>query len=264
MLLAVDIGNTNICFGIFSMSDGKLITSYRIETNHAKTRDEYFIFLKMCLENSSIYLKDIDAVIYSSVVPQVNFEFEKFCEKFLKIKPLSVAKNREALPIEVKIDKPEEAGADRLVNSIAAYEIYGKRDMPMIIIDFGTATTFDVIDREGAYLGGVICPGIELSLSALQGKAAKLPRISIEKPSNSIGKDTKSAMQSGIYFGYIGMIERNVEEISKQLGEDCYNIATGGLASLFEESPKINLIDKNLTLKGLQIIYRIYAEKFKT
>jgi type III pantothenate kinase len=213
------------------------------------------------LSHGDIAFKDINDVIFSSVVPQANFEFEKFCSKYLEIEPINISQIREQLPINIDMDKPEEVGADRLVNSIAAYEKQKPNNKnPIIIVDFGTATTFDVVDinskSKPTYMGGAISPGIELSLAALHQKAASLPKISAAKPEKAIGKNTKQAMQAGIYNGYMGLIEKNIEEISCQLGKNTLNIATGGLASLFKDCKKIDHIEENLTLEGLEIIYR--------
>lgn len=255
MLLTIDIGNTNIVFGFFNekISDHKVLGSFRLETSHNRTADEYFAFFQPNFEKISKKNKDsnITSIMIASVVPQTKYEIEKFCKKHLDIKPINISDVKEKLGIKINIDNPEEAGADRLVNAVAAYKLYKK---PSIIIDFGTATTFDVIDGKGNYQGGAIAPGINLSITALHQAASKLPKISIEKPSKAIGKSTKTAMQSGIYYGYLGMVERLIEEIKGETKEKPIVIATGGLAK-FYKSPKINYIDDELTLKGLKIIY---------
>ncbi len=251
MLLTIDIGNTNIVFGFFNekRSDYKLLGSFRVETRHNRTADEYFALFQpnyLAISNSPV-----TAIIIASVVPQTKYEIENFCKKHLGLKPINISDIKDKLGIKINLDSPEEVGADRLVNSVAAYKLYKN---PAIIIDFGTATTFDVIDGKGNYQGGAIAPGINLSISALQQAASKLPKISIEKPSKAIGKSTKQAMQSGIYYGYLGMVERLVDEIKRENKLKSTVIATGGLAK-FYKSPKIDHVDDELTLKGLKIIY---------
>jgi type III pantothenate kinase len=250
MLLTIDIGNTNIVFGFFNKE--KLVSTFRLETRHNISRDEFFIFISPFLNRLKISEKDIKKIIVSSVVPKLRFELEKFCETYLNKKPIFVSDIKNKLGLKIKIDKPEELGADRVVNSIAALKIYKKT--PLIIIDFGTATTFDVVNEKGEYIGGAISTGINLSLDALQKATAKLPKITIEKTSKIIGSDTISAMQSGIYNGYASLVEGMVNKISKELSKKPFVIATGGLASLFEDLKVIDVIDDELTLKGLRLI----------
>lgn len=253
MLLAIDVGNTNIVFGLFEKkNNGNLIGSFRLETRHSRTSDEYFALFQPNYLSITNKPSPITAIIISSVVPQTKYELEKFCKEHLKIKPTNVSDIKNKLGIKINIDNPEEVGADRLVNSVAAFSLHKK---PAIILDFGTATTFDVIDNKGNYQGGVIAPGINLSIIALENTASKLPKISIEKPTRAIGKNTKQAMQSGIYYGYLGMIEKLIEEIKSELPKQKpLIIATGGLANFYKSS-KIDVIDSDLTLKGLKIIY---------
>ncbi len=251
MLLAVDIGNTNIVFGLFEDS-GKCTKTLRLETKRDAVAKYYTSFFS----KNKITKNQIDSIIISSVVPQTKKEFKKSCNEYFGIKPFDVSENIEKLGIKIKIDNPKEVGADRIVNAIAFYKKYKKAG---IIIDFGTATTFDVVGPKGEYLGGMISPGINLALAALTKAAAKLPQIKIAKPAKAIGKSTVSAMQSGIYYGYLGLIERSVTEIASELGKTSlrggpYTVATGGLAKFFGSCKAIDSIEENLTLEGLFII----------
>lgn len=250
MILTIDIGNTNIVFGFWL--ENKLVTSLRAETRQNRSADEYYVFISPFLSKLKIAEKDIKKIIVSSVVPKLEYEFTKFCKEYLHKKPVFISDIKDKLKLKIKIDKPEELGADRIVNSLAAINIYKRT--PIVIIDLGTATTFDVVDKNGAYIGGIIAPGINLSFDALQKAAAKLPKIDIAKPRNIIGKNTKNAMQSGLYYGYASMIEGMINKISIELGKKPFVIATGGLSSLFEEVKIINEFDENLTLKGLKMI----------
>lgn len=240
MLLAIDIGNTNTVFAVFDERD-ELVRDWRCETRI----EEYDRVLQE--------VDQIDAVIVSSVVPDTNAPLSALCQQHLSASPVFVTKDNVGVAID--LEKPDEVGADRLVNALAVITEY---QVPAIVIDFGTATTFDVIDAKGAYAGGVIAPGINLSLSALEQAAAKLPGISIEKPDQAIGKDTVSAMQSGIYYGYKGLIEGIVHNISEEMGGAApFVIATGGLARLFADNmPLIKAVDQALTIKGLLKIYK--------
>ncbi len=250
MLLAIDIGNTNTVFAVF---DGEtLVQEWRAETLPKRSADEYATFLKDLFELADITWGSISGVIISSVVPGVNRHMEELSTKYLDCTPLFITKDNVGVAID--IDKPEEVGADRLVNAAAILEHYSA---PAIVLDFGTATTFDVIDARGAYAGGVIAPGINLSLAALEQAAAKLPHIKIEKPRRAIGKDTVSAMQAGIYYGYKGLIEGIIKDITDEMGAAPFVIATGGLAPLFAENiDVIAQVDQGLTLKGLVKIYK--------
>ena len=216
MLLCIDCGNTNT---VFSIWDG-----------------EEFIGTD---------------VIISSTVPRVVFNVRVFCDRYFNVRPFVVGKADCALPAEPRVDEGTQVGPDRLVNAAGAFNRHGG---DLIVVDFGTATTFDVISEEGNYLGGIISPGIGLSIKALQSAASKLPKITIEKPIAAIGKDTKSAMQSGIYFGYLGLIEKIVNSIKTDLKTEFNVIATGGLAKLFAEDSQFDHIDDNLTLKGLYLL----------
>ncbi len=250
MLMVLDVGNTNIVLGVFEGQ--RLVRNWRISTNKDKTADEYGLQIRMLFEYSGIKCSDMAAVIISSVVPTVMSALESMSVNYFGIKPLVVGPGvKTAMPI--RYDNPKEVGADRIVNAIAAYEIYGG---PLIVVDFGTATTFDAISADGAYLGGAIAPGIGISTEALYTKAAKLPRIELLKPKAVIGKNTVSSMQSGIIYGFVGQADGIVSRMKKEMGGKAYVVATGGLAELISnESGLIDTINSNLTLEGLRIIY---------
>lgn len=236
MLLAIDAGNTNIVFAIY---DGEAqVEKCRLETNGK---------IPETINDIAQKYPDIHQVIISSVVPKVNDAIEKSCSYLLKTDPVFIRHDNAG--IDITLDTPNEVGADRLVNAVAVMAHYKS---PAIIVDFGTATTFDVVNDKGQYCGGVIAPGINLSLQALHMAAAKLPEVSVEKPEKVIGTNTVDAMQSGIYWGYIGLIEGTIKRITKEMGVDPFILATGGLAPLFETGTKvINAVDQDLTMKGL-------------
>lgn len=251
MLLAIDVGNTNIVFAV--CDNGQVKGQWRMATDRHRTADEYVAWLMFHMERAGITPKQLTGSILASVVPDANFSLRALCHSLTGKYPLVVGDADVKLPMKVKIDNPQELGADRLVNAIAAWDKYKNAH---IIIDFGTATTFDVVDAKGDYIGGVIAPGVNLSLEALQNAAAKLPSVAIKNPGNVIGKHTISAMQSGIYFGYIGLIEGIVARISKELGQPMPVVATGGLAPLYaKETNIIQHVDAELTIRGLQLIY---------
>jgi len=251
MLLAIDIGNTNTVFALFK-SD-KMAGAWRCVTSVSKTADEYAAFF-LGLSNINGYKGEITDVIISSVVPETHIHIRQFCKSYLKNTPIFVTKD--ILNVQVDLERPDEIGADRLVNTVAVIEHY---QSPAIVIDFGTATTFDVIGEGGHYKGGSIAPGINLSVSALAQAASKLPKISIKKPERIIGTDTVSAMQSGIYWGYVGLIEGILERTIKEMDEkdNVLVLATGGLAGTFKDDVRlINKVDNDLTLKGLFAIFK--------
>lgn len=249
MLLAIDIGNTNTVFALFAGKE--LQHSWRCKTERSRSADEYAVFLNQLFQISGNTWDDIVDVIVSSVVPDTNFHIDGFCRKYIRQEPLFV--DASVTDLTIDLDHPEEIGADRLVNAMA---VMGYYSAPAIVIDFGTATTFDVVDTGGVYRGGVIAPGVKLSIEALTSRAAKLPQISIEKPAKVIGKNTISAMRSGMYWGYIGLIEGIVEKIKVEMGKDMFVLATGGLAPLYAQSTKmINAVDEHLIMKGLLEIH---------
>lgn len=252
MLLAIDVGNTNTKFAIW---DGKVWRAqWRAATYSSRTADEYAPWLSQVMALSGLSFADIKACIISTVVPQALFHLRNLSRRYVGAEPLVIGEPGVKLGIEVRIDKPSEAGADRLVNAVGAFVEYGG---PSIVIDSGTATTFDIVASDGAFEGGVILPGINLSLQALHDAAARLPRVEIRDPGRVIGKDTVSAMQSGIYWGSIEMIEGLVRRIKAEYGQPMKTIATGGVASLFEGAfPTIDHFDQDLTSRGLLEIFR--------
>jgi len=253
MLLAIDIGNTNTVFAVYNGDE--FIDSWRLRSDAGHSADEYASFLNELFSLAGVEWKAIKQVIVSSVVPEANFGLCRFCEKYVHVEPLFISKDM--VEISADIDRPDDIGADRLVNAVAVKADY---DTPAIVVDFGTATTFDVVDAQGNYAGGVIAPGINLSMSALHQAASKLPKVSVKKPHKAIGKNTIEAMQSGIYWGYIGLIDRILSEIKSELSGDVKVIATGGLAPLFaKDNVAIDVVDENLTLKGLYLIAQKHA-----
>ena len=251
MLLAIEQGNTNT---LFAVHDGESwIAQWRAATESTRTADEYAVWLSQLLNMSNLKLSDLDACIVSSVVPQSIFNLRNLSRRYLHVEPLVVGENAE-LGVEVRIDKPSEAGADRLVNAIGAHIVYPG---PLIVIDSGTATTFDLIGADGGFEGGVITPGINLSIKALHEAAAKLPRIAIQRPAKVIGTDTIGAMQSGVFWGYVAMIEGLIARIKAERGDHLTVVATGGVASLFEgATSSIDHFDPDLTIRGLLEIHR--------
>jgi len=250
MILAIDIGNTNVVIGLYKSDD--LVVDFRVATDKSKTEDEYGMLLLQLLKFHNIKVEEIQGSIISSVVPPIVPVFNRVVKKYFDCTALLVGPGIKT-GIEVKYENPKEIGADRIVNAVAAYEEYGG---PIIIVDFGTATTFCAVNSAGDYLGGSIAPGIGISSEALFTKAAKLPRIEIARPKSVIGKNTVVSMQSGIFFGYVGQVDEIVRRMKMEM-ESCPKvIATGGLAELIStESKQIQIIDKYLTLKGLRILY---------
>ncbi|MBT3238968.1 MAG: type III pantothenate kinase [Rhodospirillaceae bacterium] len=258
MLLAIDAGNTNTVFAVFD-AEGKVLGEWRSSSESERTSDEYGVWLMQLLDLDGIERDSITASIIASVVPATLHSLKTLCRDYFKSEPLIIGEAGVDLGLEVLLDKPDEVGADRLVNAVSAHAAYGG---PMIIVDFGTATTFDVIDGDGNYAGGVIAPGINLSLEALHMAAAQLPRVAVERPDAVIGKGTVGAMQSGIYWGYVSMIEGIVARIQDEFGADMRVIATGGLAALFAGSMElIEAADAELTLRGLYAIHRLNGGK---
>jgi type III pantothenate kinase len=252
MLLAIDSGNTNIVFAAYEGMTRR--GEWRISSDHKRTADEYGVWLNQLMSLAGLRIADIDAAIIASVVPETLFSLRALCRKYFKCEPMVIGEPGVELGIKALVEVPQEVGADRLVNAVGAFTRFGG---PLIVIDFGTATTFDVIDADGNYCGGVIAPGINLSLTALHMAAAQLPRVAVQKPEKVIGKRTVPAMVSGIYWGYVGLIEGLVARIRKEFGAPMTVIATGGLAPLFADGTKIiDQLDSEITLWGLAEIYR--------
>lgn len=251
MLLVIDIGNTNIVIGIYDKDE--LIHHWRIGTKKARTADEYGIMLMDLLNLSRLKASHIKDVIISCVVPPLTDTFFEMSERYFRLKPLVAGPGiKTGMPILT--DNPKEVGADRIVNAVAAYETYKSQ---IIIIDFGTATTFDYVSPKGEYMGGAIAPGIGISTDALFQRASKLPRIEIVKPKKVVGKNTIDSMQAGIFYGYVGLVEGITKRIHDEVGTNPMVVATGGFARIIAaESKTIRLVDDFLTLKGLLIIYK--------
>jgi type III pantothenate kinase len=252
MLLTIDAGNTNVVFAVF---DGeRQLGKWRIATDGRRTSDEYAVWLMQLMETVGLKPTDVTGAIFASVVPAVSFNLTRLCRERFGVDPLVVGAADVDLGLEVFLDNPGEVGADRLVNAIEAAATFGP---PLIVIDFGTATTFDVVDGDGNYRGGVICPGIYLSIEALHNAAALLPKVEVAKTEKVIGTSTGRAMQSGVFWGYIGMIEGVVARIKQEFGAPMRVIGTGGLAGLFSEATDvIDDTDGELTLRGLRRIYQ--------
>jgi type III pantothenate kinase len=253
MLLAIDSGNTNVVCAVYAGDD--LRGSWRAATNPNRTADEYAVWLIQVMALAGLAPGDIDAAIIGSVVPEATFNLARLCQRYFASEPLIVGRPECSVGIGVDLDMPEEdVGADRLANAVAAQDRYRP---PLIVIDFGTATTFDVVDRLGNYSGGVIAPGINLSLRALDIAAAQLPRVGIRRPPAVVGRSTVPAMQSGVFWGYVGLVEGLVQRIRAERGEAMEVIATGGLAPVLAEATDIiDHVDPDLTLWGLRLIYR--------
>ena len=251
MLLAIEQGNTNT---LFAVHDGTSWSAeWRTATDSARTADEYAVWLSQLLNMAGLQLGVFDGCIISSVVPQSIFNLRNLSRRYLHVEPLVIGENAE-LGIDIRIDKPSEAGADRLVNAIGAHAAYPG---DLIVIDSGTATTFDVIAADGGFEGGVIAPGINLSMEALHTAAAKLPRVAIQKPQRVVGTDTVGAMQSGVFWGYIAMIEGLTARIKAERGAPLTVVATGGIASLFHGATlSVDHFDPDLTIRGLLEIWR--------
>ena len=251
MILAIDVGNTNTVFGVYDGTD--LRGQWRSATNAEKTADEFFVWLTTLMSLEGISRDQIEGAIISTVVPQALFSLRVLCVRFFEVTPLIVGEAGIEPGIEIRLNDPRSVGADRIVNAVAAHETYKGA---LIVIDFGTATTLDIVSADGAYEGGIIVPGVNLSLEALHTAAAKLPRIAVERPQKVIGTDTISAMQSGVFWGYISLIEGLVSKVKAEYEEPMTVISTGGLAALFRHSTDvIEHIDSDLTMRGLWAIY---------
>ena len=253
MLLAINANNTNVKFAVY---DGeRALGDWRIRTESARTADEYVVWLSQLMSLAGLKLADVTDAIIATVVPQALFNLRMLCERHLKAKPLVVGEPGVRLGVDVLMDMPaREVGADRLANAVGGHVMFGR---PLIIVDFGTATTFDVIDAKGNYFGGAIAPGINLSLESLHAATAQLPRIAVAAPKRAIGKDTLTAMQSGVYWGYVGLIEGIVARIRAEFEGELMVVATGGLAPLFvKATPVIEKHAPDITMRGLVEIHR--------
>ena len=253
MLLAIDLGNTNIKYGVFNGEE--LVASFRVSSRISRTADEYGSVLVGLLSDRGINKTDIDGIIFSSVIPALNYTICHMCEFFFGISPLIIGPGVKT-GLNVKTENPKEVGADIIVNSVSAYNKYGG---PIVVIDFGTATTFDVISSGGELLGVVIAPGIKTSLEGLVSKTAQLPMVELDAPKSVIGKNTKHCMQSGIIFGFAGLVENILRKIKKELNVAELNVvATGGLGEIIAREVKsIKKVDRTLTLDGLRAIYEL-------
>jgi type III pantothenate kinase len=250
LVLAIDVGNTNIKCGIFK--DSELLNSWRMTTTLDRTADEYGIAIVSIFSHVQHKPEEIRGIIISSVIPSINYTLEHMCSTYFNLKPLFVSPGIKT-GMNIKYDNPKELGADRIVNAIAAHKIYGG---PCIVVDFGTATTYGVIAANGDFLGGCIAPGLKISTDALTRSAAKLPRVELTKPDNVICRNTVHAMQAGIIYGYVGQVDYIIRRMKKELGSDALVIATGGLANLMAaETKAINEVNSLLTLKGLYYLY---------
>lgn len=249
MLLAIDAGNTNVVFAVHDGTEWR--GRWRIATRADRTSDEYAVWLLALFQHSGLRPAEIDRCVIGTVVPAALYNLRRLCREWMGCEPL-VARAILDWGFAIRVDRPGEVGADRLLNSLAAHYHY---QGPLIVIDFGTATTFDIVDADGSYLGGVISPGINLSIEALHQAAARLPRIGIGRPQAVIGRDTVSAMQSGMFWGYVGLIEGIVGRIRGEYEGEMKVIATGGLAPLFSEGTTvIERIDPDITLEGLRLL----------
>jgi type III pantothenate kinase len=251
MLLAINANNTNT---VFSVWDGdQLKGAWRAATDAKRTADEYVVWLDHLLSLEGLTRSGITGSIIGSVVPDANFNLVTLCRRYCNSDPLVVGEPGVVLGTKALVERPEEVGADRLLNTVAAHDRY---KAPLVVVDFGTATNFDVVDKDGNYCGGVIAPGVTLSIAALHMAAAKLPSVRLRRIDHVIGKDTVACMQSGVFWGYVGLVEGLVVRIKKEFGAPMGVIATGGLVPLFEGSiPGIDHVDPNLTLWGLRLVY---------
>ena len=259
MLLAIDAGNTNLVFAL--VDGGRIKTRWRIATDPRRTADEYAVWLHQLLELEGYSKSDVSAVIIGTVVPRALHNLQVLASKYFHAEAVVAGEGAAAWPIALDVDEPQNVGADRALNAIAGH---AKHDGDLVIIDFGTATTFDVVDFNGAYKGGIIAPGINLSLDALVNAAAKLPRIAIEAPDDDsvIGRTTASQMLTGVYWGYVAMMEGLTARLKAEIGRPVTVVATGGLATLFDKHIELfDVVEPDLTIQGLSLLYDMTAAK---
>lgn len=260
MLLAIDVGNTN---STFALHDGtRFVGEWRCGTSRSRTADEYFVWLDQLFQHGGFDAGMVDAVIISNTAPKTLINLRALAKRYFGCEALVVGAPGCRLPVEARVDNPAEVGPDRLVNTIAAHDRHGGE---IIVVDFGTATTLDVVAHDGAYVGGAIAPGVNLSLDALHRAAAHLPRIDVARPPSVLGRSTVACMQSGIYWGYIGLIEGIVARIGAERGHKMRVIATGGLSSLFAQgSEVISAVEPDLTIHGLVLLYKYNIQLGRT
>ena len=250
MLLVIDVGNTNMVLGVYK--DTELLDHWRISTDRQITTDEYGVLIRELFYLNDLRADDINAIIISSVVPPVVPTLERMCQRYFGLSPLLIGPGVKT-GMDIRYDNPREVGADRIVNAVAAYEKYGG---PVIIVDFGTATTFCAVDAKGVYLGGSICPGIGISTEALVQRTAKLPRIELKRTGSVICRNTIESMQAGVFYGFVGQVEGIVSRMRRELDMSARVVATGGLAVVIAPATKaIDVVEPMLTLEGLRIIY---------
>lgn len=256
MLLAIDCGNTNTVFSIWTGSE--FISTWRIATDQQRTADQYYVWLSSLINLGKIKV-DITDVIISSTVPRVVFNLRILADRYFNTRPFVVGKPDCALPVDVRVDEGTGVGPDRLVNTVAGYDLFGG---DLILVDFGTATTFDVVDADGAYVGGAIAPGVNLSLQALHEAAAALPHVDIAKPQRVVGTNTVACMQSGVFWGYVGLVREICNRIKAERARPMKVIATGGLAPLFQQTDALfDAIEDTLTMHGLTVIHNFNIGK---